>query len=154
MHSGLLRVISGATVSIAARTRSVRVIRLGQCVEVICERSYSMLKHLFIILSLFLLVSAVAFSQDLQKGETLPVQGALVVEIYHCTACGFRSKAIRLAEELTAEFGIEPQLIRGETGSFDVYVNGDLLFSKSDEGRFPHAGEIVERIREYTGSSG
>ena len=36
----------------------------------------------------------------------------------------------------------------GETSQFDVVVDGDLVFSKHAEGRFPDDGEIVAKLQE------
>jgi selT/selW/selH-like putative selenoprotein len=38
-------------------------------------------------------------------------------------------------------------LVEGRGGVFDVRVNGDLIFSKQDQFRFPEAPEIIEAIR-------
>jgi len=37
----------------------------------------------------------------------------------------------------------------GRVGSFDVFVNGELIFSKDKVGRFPISGAIVQKINEY-----
>jgi len=34
----------------------------------------------------------------------------------------------------------------GGRGQFDVLVDGDLVFSKHAEGRFPELGEILSRL--------
>jgi Rdx family protein len=36
---------------------------------------------------------------------------------------------------------------------FDVIVDGALIFSKHDAGRFPSDVEIIEALRESTGAS-
>jgi len=55
-----------------------------------------------------------------------------------------------VAEEVNAAFGIDAKLsqVPFPSGIFDVYVNGDLLFSKSEEGRLPANGEIAALIKE------
>jgi len=53
-----------------------------------------------------------------------------------------------LADEVRKEFAIEPELIRGTNGIFDVDVDGKLVFSKHKLGRFPEPGEIVTLLRE------
>lgn len=45
------------------------------------------------------------------------------------------------------EFGVEAELIRGTNGVFDVEVDGALVFSKHDVGRFPDDGEVERAIR-------
>ena len=45
-------------------------------------------------------------------------------------------------------FGAEARLIVGGGGIFDVVVDGDLVFSKFEAGRFPDPGEIVTRLQQ------
>jgi predicted Rdx family selenoprotein len=47
-----------------------------------------------------------------------------------------------LAASLKTRFGEDTQIIPGKTGQFDVIVNGKLIFSKGDAGRFPVDGEV------------
>ncbi|RMF78321.1 MAG: SelT/SelW/SelH family protein [Nitrospirae bacterium] len=51
-----------------------------------------------------------------------------------------------MAAELADRFGVQPELVRGAGGVFEVTVDGELLFSKRATGRFPEAGEVAERI--------
>jgi predicted Rdx family selenoprotein len=37
--------------------------------------------------------------------------------------------------------------VRGDDGIFDVVADGDRIFCKDDEGRFPSAREIVAALR-------
>ena len=39
--------------------------------------------------------------------------------------------------------GIEAKLIKGSGGQFEVVLNGQLIFSKKQLGRFPDAGEVL-----------
>lgn len=61
-----------------------------------------------------------------------------------------------MAEQLFSEFkpviGQKPLLeqivlIPGGGGVFDVRLDGDLVFSKHEAGRFPNFGEIADAIR-------
>ena len=45
----------------------------------------------------------------------------------------------------------ELQLITGSKGVFDVVVDGDVIFSKHDEGRHAEPGEVLERFRARLG---
>ncbi len=40
-------------------------------------------------------------------------------------------------------------IFAGEPNSFEVLVNGKLMFSKFETGRFPYQGEIVKKSRFY-----
>jgi selT/selW/selH-like putative selenoprotein len=52
-----------------------------------------------------------------------------------------------LAADIQEEFGIKAKLIKGDNGVFDVKVDGELIFSKWEEGRFPVNPEILEILR-------
>ena len=43
--------------------------------------------------------------------------------------------------------GVEPKLIAGGGGVFDVTVDGRLVFSKKTLHRFPQAGEISRLVK-------
>jgi selenoprotein W-related protein len=45
---------------------------------------------------------------------------------------------------------VQPELIAGSGGIFDVRVDGDLVFSKHQIGRFPEEDEVVGLIRSRT----
>ncbi len=53
--------------------------------------------------------------------------------------------------ELQDAFGVEAILHKGDDGIYDVVVDGELLFSKHEVGRFPDEGEIVERLKAKRG---
>jgi selT/selW/selH-like putative selenoprotein len=52
-----------------------------------------------------------------------------------------------VAAEIKRDLGIEAALVRGPTGVFDVAVDGKVIFSRHETGRFPHDGEIVQALR-------
>lgn len=52
-----------------------------------------------------------------------------------------------MAASLAKEFGIDAELMRGTGGVFDVRVDGQLVFSKHEVGRFPEDDEVEESIR-------
>jgi len=51
-----------------------------------------------------------------------------------------------LAAEISKKLGVQPELIKGAGGVFDVVADGALIFSKHREGRFPDAAEIVQAL--------
>ncbi|MCW8139776.1 MAG: Rdx family protein [Planctomycetota bacterium] len=54
-----------------------------------------------------------------------------------------------MVAELKARFGeshVQPELIKGDNGIFDVVVDGKRLFSKDDHDRFPEYQEIPNLI--------
>lgn len=56
-------------------------------------------------------------------------------------------RASSLAAEIKKELGVDPELIRGRGGVFNVIVENRKIFSKHDEGRFPSENEILEQLR-------
>ena len=52
-----------------------------------------------------------------------------------------------MAANIKGETGIESELVRGGGGIFDVVVDGDMIFSKYEAGRFPEPDEILAKIR-------
>jgi selenoprotein W-related protein len=60
-------------------------------------------------------------------------------------------KAVGLAEELLKEFNTNVnklELQPGTGGVFEVSLNGQTIFSKKEQGRFPYDGEILGEIKE------
>jgi len=39
-------------------------------------------------------------------------------------------------------FGIQPELIKGSNGVFEVHLDGQPVYSKKSSGRFPEDGEV------------
>ena len=56
-------------------------------------------------------------------------------------------QASGLAAELKDGLSIDPKLIPGGGGVFEVKVNGKLVFSKKSLKRCPESGEVLGLIR-------
>jgi len=48
---------------------------------------------------------------------------------------------------LKKNLGAEIELIAGSNGIFDITVDGRMIYSKFEQGRFPQSQEIINRIR-------
>jgi len=48
-----------------------------------------------------------------------------------------------LADALRERLGLESTLIPGSGGIFDVFKDGELIYSKHKTGRFPEHAEII-----------
>ena len=68
---------------------------------------------------------------------------AYIVKIEYCGSWGYYPKAVSLAETIESKFKKEVAISRGRRGSFEVTINGELIFSKLKEGRFPDESEIL-----------
>jgi selT/selW/selH-like putative selenoprotein len=53
---------------------------------------------------------------------------------------------------LKERFGVGAELISGKDGVFDVRVDGKLIFSKHELGRFPEPGEVEAKIERLRGA--
>lgn len=76
------------------------------------------------------------------------------VSIEYCTVCNFRGRAVWLAQELLAALeqdlaGIT--LVPGRGGVFNVRLEGELLFSEQESGRFPEPRELKDILRQKLG---
>lgn len=48
---------------------------------------------------------------------------------------------------MSKEFDADTRLIKGKDGVFEVEVEGKLVFSKRQVGRFPDPGEVAKAIK-------
>ena len=71
--------------------------------------------------------------------------------ITYCTQCRWLLRAAWLAQELLTTFEEElgeVALRPGTGGVFDIRLNDELIWSRKQEGRFPEAKEIKQRVRD------
>ena len=73
------------------------------------------------------------------------------VEIEYCSQCRFILRASWMAQEILMTLGEdlgELALVPGQGGAFVIRLDGEILFSREDEGRFPESKEIKQLIRD------
>lgn len=73
------------------------------------------------------------------------------VEINYCTQCRWLLRAAWMAQELLTTFEGElgeVALVPGTGGVFDVKLDGTLIYSRKDQGRFPESKELKQLIRD------
>ena len=73
------------------------------------------------------------------------------VEITYCTQCRWLLRAAWMAQELLTTFeGTigEVALVPGVGGVFDVRVDGELIFSRQQQRRFPESKELKQLVRD------
>mmetsp|Transcript_10989 Transcript_10989/g.33706 ORF Transcript_10989/g.33706 Transcript_10989/m.33706 type:complete len:150 (-) Transcript_10989:1211-1660(-) len=75
------------------------------------------------------------------------------VRIEYCTGCRWLLRAGWTAQELLTTFEKELEEVAiapaATSGTFDVTVDGELLFSRKREGRFPEMKELKQLIRDH-----
>lgn len=73
------------------------------------------------------------------------------VEIHYCTQCRFILRANWIAQELLMTFADslgELALVPATGGVFTVVLDGEEVFSRKEEGRFPESKELKQLIRD------
>lgn len=73
------------------------------------------------------------------------------VDIEYCTGCQWLLRAGWIAQELltTFEQDLEQVALKpGSGGVLDVRLNGDLVWSRGEKGRFPEMKELKQIIRD------
>ncbi len=74
------------------------------------------------------------------------------VEIQYCRQCRWLLRATWMAQELLTTFDEEiggVMLIPGTGGVLEVRVDGETVWSRKAEGRFPEIKELKQRLRDY-----
>lgn len=73
------------------------------------------------------------------------------VEIEFCMQCRWLLRASWMAQELLLTFTdeiAELALVPGSGGIFEVRVDGEVVWSRRAEGRFPELKELKQRLRD------
>lgn len=73
------------------------------------------------------------------------------VSITYCKQCRWLLRAAWLSQELLTTFADElgeVALQPGTGGILEIRLNGELIFSRKDESRFPEAKEVKQLIRD------
>ena len=72
------------------------------------------------------------------------------IEILYCAPCGYLPDALNMLEKLLQEYHAKlgkASLVPGHGGAFEVSINGALVFSKLQQGRFPDIKELREAVK-------
>ncbi|MGH8671469.1 MAG: SelT/SelW/SelH family protein [Burkholderiales bacterium] len=73
------------------------------------------------------------------------------IEIHYCTQCRWLMRAAWMAQELLTTFEAElgeVALVPGTGGIFEVCVDGEIVWSRKTEQRFPELKELKQRVRD------
>ncbi len=69
------------------------------------------------------------------------------VKIVYCRPCKYMDRALDLTRDILSYFEeANVELVQGDRGIFDVYVNDELIFSRYSQKRFPEHQEILQEI--------
>lgn len=73
------------------------------------------------------------------------------VDIHYCTGCRWLLRSSWMAQELLTTFEAnisELSLHPGSGGIFEVWVNGERVWSRKDDGGFPEITVLKQRVRD------
>jgi selenoprotein W-related protein len=76
----------------------------------------------------------------------------LAIEIAYCTRCHFLPRASWIAQELLhtyADYISGLTLVPDHGGILEIKVNGEVVFSNKEAGRYPEIRELKESINRY-----
>ena len=86
------------------------------------------------------------------RAEAGQVSKDMRIEIEYCTGCKWLMRAAWVAQELLSTFEHELDTVSlkpGETGGiFDIRLNGDMVWSRKEQGRFPDVKELKQLVRD------
>ncbi|MEM0349786.1 MAG: Rdx family protein [Candidatus Caldarchaeum sp.] len=74
------------------------------------------------------------------------------VRIVYCVPCGHLPNALELAKDLLSRYGqrlnkkFSVTLDTSDGGTFEVYIEGEKIFSRHEARRFPTPDEIAGQI--------
>ncbi|MBD9359835.1 SelT/SelW/SelH family protein [Methylomonas fluvii] len=74
------------------------------------------------------------------------------VEIRYCTQCRWLLRAAWMAQELLSTFEqeLDELVLQPDTGGiFEVRANGELVWSRKQQGRFPEITELKQLVHDY-----
>lgn len=73
------------------------------------------------------------------------------VVIRYCPRCGWLLRASWMAQELLTTFSdniSELSLVPADAGVFEIYVNGNTVWSRKRDDGFPQIKELKKRVRD------
>ncbi|KAH0626876.1 hypothetical protein JD844_002152 [Phrynosoma platyrhinos] len=74
--------------------------------------------------------------------------GGVRLMVEYCKPCGFESAYLELANAVKEEYPDAGAEVPCEKrGAFEIEINGQLIFSKLENGGFPYEKDLIEAIR-------
>ena len=73
------------------------------------------------------------------------------ITIRYCNQCRWMVRAAWMAQELLTTFEeelAEVTLRPGTGGIYDIHLNGELVWSRKEQGRFPDIKELKQKVRD------
>jgi selenoprotein W-related protein len=75
-----------------------------------------------------------------------------VITIEYCPKCGWLLRAAYMAQEFLTTFADELKSVNLQpseiSGAYKIFIDGEILFDRKSEGRFPEIKELKQLIRD------
>jgi len=85
-------------------------------------------------------------------GQTTPMSSRHAIDIVYCPRCGWLLRAAWMAQELLATFWEELAAVSlspaEKGGAFEIKIDGSLVWSRGEMGRFPDIAELKRLVRD------
>ncbi|WP_413736651.1 SelT/SelW/SelH family protein [Sodalis sp. RH21] len=79
------------------------------------------------------------------------MKNAPAVTIHYCSQCNWLLRAAWMAQELLQTFSNDlasVTLIPGTGGIYEIAVDGEILWERKQDGGFPDAAQLKQRLRD------
>ena len=83
--------------------------------------------------------------------KTIEKSNKPIITIEYCTQCRWLMRAAWMAQELLTTFVLEvgEVSLRPSTGgAYNVYIDGQLIYSRKEMARFPEIKELKQLVRD------
>jgi selenoprotein W-related protein len=75
-----------------------------------------------------------------------------VITIEYCPKCGWMLRAAYMAQEFLTTFADELKSVNLQpseiSGEYKIFIDGEILFDRKSEGRFPEIKELKQLMRD------
>ena len=71
---------------------------------------------------------------------------SMKVDIHYCQPWGYKDRAFRVKAQLEAQGFADFDLIPGRPGQFDIEIDGQIVLSRNELGRFPTDEEVLSLV--------
>jgi selenoprotein W-related protein len=74
------------------------------------------------------------------------------ITIEYCPKCGWMLRAAYMAQEFLTTFSDELKSVNLQpseiSGAYKIFIDGEILFDRKSEGRFPEIKELKQLVRD------
>ena len=71
------------------------------------------------------------------------------IEIEYCEMWNYKPQADRVSAEIKTATGLEPKLVPGSGGIFEIRKDGEIIWKKMRSGHYPEEGEAAKLFDKF-----